>query len=369
MREKFDQKEFEVIGEYPDYPTHVMALVPKAPIQKKFNRPITARENWKLLFNGKNPYWIPQAGFFNCEVQVFRPRMHPDNVATRLVFDAEELPQYESNIAKGWFDLDWEWVDIAGGASVHPGNPAVRDINKWEEQVPFPNLDDMDWENCIAKNKDYVKSDKMVQVGLLSGFWERLMSLMDVDHAAIALVDEDQQDGVHRLFDRLADLYVDYIDRLHKHFAIDGFLIHDDWGTQNNPFFSLATCREMIVPYLKRVVDACHERNIAFELHSCGRVEPLVPALIEAGVDLWCGQTMNDYLRMATTYQEVSLVFGVQLLPEPAGTTAEEIRAMAKDFVEKYKECKIALVNKGASPLFFAAVYEFSRKAYEQAED
>lgn len=208
----------------------------------------------------------------------------------------------------------------------------------------------------------------MVQGGLLSGFWERLMSLMDVDHAAIALVDEDQQEGVHRLFDRLADLYVDYIDRLYKNFGIDGFLIHDDWGTQNNPFFSLATCREMIVPYLKRVTDACHDRGIAFELHSCGRVEPLVPALIEAGVDLWCGQTMNDYYRMATTYKDSNLVFGILLLPEPEGTTEAEIREMAKAFVEKYKDYRIALVNKGASPLFFASVYEYSRKAYEGCE-
>ncbi|WKY43315.1 uroporphyrinogen decarboxylase family protein [Eubacteriaceae bacterium ES2] len=365
MREKFDPKELEIIGEYPDYPTHFMPLLPKAPVQKKYNRPITPKENWQLLFDGKKPYWIPQAGWFNCDVLVFRPRMHPDNMATRLVFDAEDVPAYKSTVGEGWFGLNWEWVDIAGGASVHPGNPAVTDIEKWEEQVPFPNLDDLDWDDCIKKNQSYTDSDKLVQAGLLSGFWERLMSLMDVENAAMALVDEDEQEGVHRLFDRCADLYVDYIDRLYTHFNISGFLIHDDWGTQNNPFFSLETCREMIVPYLKRVTDACHERGIIFELHSCGRVEPLVPALIEAGVDVWCGQTMNNYEKMAQEYKDAPIIFGVLVEPNPEDKTDDQIIARAKEFVDTFKDGRVAIVNRGVSPLFMETVYVESRKAFE----
>ena len=34
--------------------------------------------------------------------------------------------------------------------------------------------------------------------------------------------------------------------------TIDGVMFHDDWGSQRAPSFSPATCREMIVPYLKR---------------------------------------------------------------------------------------------------------------------
>ena len=370
MRPKFNENEFKVIGQYQSYPTHRIPGHPPLPPQPIFNTPITPKENWKLLFNGQKPYWIPQAGWFFCDVHIFRPRMHPDNYATRLIIDGEDSIDYESNIIKAWFDLDWEWSDIAGGATVHPGNPAVPDINRWEEYVPFPNLDDMDWEDCIEKNKEYVITDKMLQAGSLSGFWERLMSLMDVDNAAIAMIDEDQHEGIHRLFDRLANLYVDYIDRLHTNFGIDSFLMHDDWGHQHAPFFSLQTCREMIVPYLKRVTDACHERGIAFELHSCGKNEILVPAMIEAGVDLWCGQEMNDYQMLTTKYKDSSLVFGI-IAPFaiPQGRTEEEVRQLAREFVDKYKDCKIAIVDLGSDPGFLSAVYEYSRKAYEDESE
>jgi hypothetical protein len=36
---------------------------------------------------------------------------------------------------------------------------------------------------------------------------------MEFQYAALALIDEDQKDGVHRLFDRLADFYDDMIGR------------------------------------------------------------------------------------------------------------------------------------------------------------
>ena len=49
---------------------------------------------------------------------------------------------------------------------------------------------------------------------LLDGFWERLISLMDVSGAAIALVDEDQKDALHAFFDRYADHMIECIRRV-----------------------------------------------------------------------------------------------------------------------------------------------------------
>lgn len=362
-RPKFDPKEFEVVGTYPPLKSFNMSGRPAAQPEPKFDRPISPKENFELLLSGKKPYWIPIHGFYTGDLVQFRPRMHPDNVATHLAFDYEDLIQYETNITTGLFNLPWEWVDMAGGATVHPGKPAVTDINRWEEYVPFPNLDDWDWENCIAKNKELLQTDRLVQVAMLSGLWERLISLMDVENAAIALIDDDQKEGVHRLFDRLCTFYDEYIDRLHKNFNIDAFLIHDDWGHQRAPFFSLETCREMLVPYLKRIVDSCHKRGIYFELHSCGYNERLVPAMIEAGVDLWCGQPMNDYHKLATTYKDSGIAFGVAA-PPPAGTE-EETRQMAREFVDKYKDLRIVLTGFMANPAVVPAIYEYSRRAYE----
>ena len=47
-----------------------------------FNRPITPKENLNMLFEGKTPYWMPVIGMRGWDIQVFRPRMFPDNYAT-----------------------------------------------------------------------------------------------------------------------------------------------------------------------------------------------------------------------------------------------------------------------------------------------
>lgn len=370
-REAFDEKELQVIGTHycgagQMFGNMGIQLPEQEPL---YDRPITAKENFRLLFTGKKPYWVPAAGWAFCDVNVFRPRMNPDNVATHLIFDSEPAYQYDSDTIKSsWFDLDWVYVSVAGGATVQPGSPKVPDINRWEEYISMPDLDAMDWEGCAEKNKEYLNTPQMNQLGILSGFWERLMSLMDVDNAAMALIDEDQQEGVHRFFDRYADLLIDYIDRMKKCCDIDCVLIHDDWGHQNGPFFSISTAREMLVPYLRRVTDAVHARGMFFELHSCGKNEALVPAYIEAGVDMWCGQPINDMAMLAKKYKDQPFVFGMPDPAIPEGASDAEVEGLAEQWFEEFKDCRVATAFMAANPVFMNALYRVSRRAWEGEE-
>lgn len=155
------------------------------------NRPITEKENFKLLFQGKKPYWMPRAGWAYCDMNNFRPRVHPDNVVTHLIFDDQGAYPYESNVMHSdWYDLDWVYVPVAGGATVQPGNPKIEDMNDWRAIIKLPVLDAMDIEGCAAKDKAFLETPQYNEFGILSGFWERLISLMDVSGAAIALIDE-----------------------------------------------------------------------------------------------------------------------------------------------------------------------------------
>jgi hypothetical protein len=208
-----------------------------------------------------------------------------------------------------WFDLDWEWEYAISGATVRPGNPKIKDINRWEDYVSIPNLDDLDWELYKEENRDYLKIDKLRLLGLQMSLWERLMCLMDVDKAAIALVDDDQKEGVHRFFNRLCDLYDDYFGRMAALYDIDCVYVHDDWAHQKGPFFSADTAREMLLPYMKRLVASAHKRGMYFEQHCCGKAEMLVPVMIEAGVDMWCGQPkINDQDMLAQSIKTSRLL-------------------------------------------------------------
>ncbi len=336
-----------------------------------FNRPISEKENFKLFFAGKKPYWIPIGGWAYCDINVFRPRMHPDNVAAHIICDGEEPYEYQSlTMNSSWFDLDWVYVPIAGGATVSPGTPKVPDMSEWENYISMPNLDDLDWDSVAEKNKEYLDTPQLNQLGILSGFWERLISLMDVEGAAVAMIDEDQQEGVHRFFDQYANLLIDYIDRMKKRCDIDCVLIHDDWGTQRSGFFSLDTAMEMLVPYLKRVTDAVHERGMYFELHSCGKNEALVPAYIAAGVDLWCPQAINDLEMLSQKYKDQPIVFGQQkpvFIPEDA--SEKEIEDIAKEWLDRFDGTRVIGAFTATPASFTQALYKVSRQKYENDED
>ncbi len=70
-----------------------------------------------------------------------------------------------------------------------------------------------------------------------------------------------------------------------------GFFVFEDLGFKHKPFMSPAMYREILMPGHKRLFDFAHSLGCKVIVHSCGYVEPLVPGLIEAGMD--CLQAME----------------------------------------------------------------------------
>jgi len=71
----------------------------------------------------------------------------------------------------------------------------------------------------------------------------------------------------------------------------DGMFFYEDMGFKNRPFMSPAMYAEIMLPGHKRLFDFSHSLGCKVIIHSCGYVEPLVPGLIEAGMD--CLQAME----------------------------------------------------------------------------
>ena len=202
----------------------------------------------------------------------------------------------------------------------------------------------------------------MIKMPFYTGFFERLVSFMDMDGALIALVDEEQQDDVKELFDRLADFYIEVILNMKKYFDFDILWFHDDWGSQRAPLFSYDTVEEMILPYLKKVIDASHEAGIIFELHSCGYVEDLIPLIVQAGVDMWDGQEMNDKVRLSRDYRgKLGIEVDAQVSP---GMSDEELHEYMKDFLNRYAPGVFLAKTFRSDPRLTPVAYEESRKKY-----
>lgn len=293
---------------------------------------LTPRENFVRFLKKENYEWIPSSA----DMLRIMPAAIPGFVARGLVF--QQNPYTGQFGGKDLFGVDWYYdAPARGSMEKAPLLSDPDDLENWEEHVHFTDLSSLDWEGCAAENAEYLKTDKIIYTTIYSGFFERLISFVGFENAAMALIDEDQQPAVHRLFSALADYYIELIGYFHRYFNVELVALHDDWGTQISTMFSVETHTEMILPYIKRVVDGAHAIGVYFEQHSCGKIEKLVPNIIASGADTWRGQNINDKKMLVDTYGD-SFLFGVDLAPTGSTSLSDEDgRTMLSKIFEQYK--------------------------------
>jgi hypothetical protein len=337
---------------------------PEIPV---YNYPVTPREACKALYR-REAVW-QMMGF--TEQTMFTPAVNPDNVARAFVFDGTTV-RGVSNLTGGkdMFGIEWEYVPQAGGSMVRPGKPFLSDANEWYDKLVWPDIDSWDWEASAKANANYLSDDKYNSCMILNGWYERLISFMDFEGAVVAMIDEDQKDAVKALFDKLSDLYIRLIDKFLEYFPkIDGFCIHDDWGSQKETFFSPEAVAEMIVPAMKRVTDHIHSKGRFAELHSCGQLKKQVPNMIAAGWNSWSPQAMNDTQKIYELYGDKIIISVLPDAVDMQKTTEEEQRALAWKYAEKFcrpdKPSSWSMYGANlTTPAFREELYKASRICY-----
>jgi uroporphyrinogen decarboxylase len=97
----------------------------------------------------------------------------------------------------------------------------------------------------------------------------------------------------------------------------DGIWYYEDLGYKQHPFMSPRMYREIIQPGHKRTNDWACSHSLPVIMHSCGFVEPLVPGMMEAGID--CLQVIEvkagmDLLRLDQNYGDrLSFMGGIDV--------------------------------------------------------
>ncbi len=316
-----------------------------------FTHPITPRENYLRLYNGKTPMWIP----FNSE----------EHVNLRIDCDPENQARSPSGGIDG-YGVEWVWVEAAGGAMVKPGAPKVTDIEHWEDAVTIPDPDSWDWEGCYERNKDKLDPNKLTFIGTSSCLFERLIAVMDFGEAAVALIDDEQKPHVHRFLRAVTDQRKRFYYLCKKWFNADIVNFNDDWGSQRAEFFSVETAREMLVPYVKEIGDYVHSLGMLFDLHCCGFVESFVPFFIEEGFNSWGGQPMNNKAALKEKYKDSQLVFthGIEL---PDGASHEYIDKALDEFMAGIgADNRVLFFTHSTYPYLHEQVYVRSRQNYDR---
>ena len=113
-------------------------------------------------------------------------------------------------------------------------------------------------------------------------------------------------DWIKDMVQTYADFTIMHLETLFAEEGLpDAMWFYEDMGFKERPFMSPAMYEEIVMPGHTKLFDYSHARGLKVIVHSCGFVEPLVPGLIQAGMD--CLQAMEvkagmDMPRIAARY-------------------------------------------------------------------
>lgn len=106
-----------------------------------------------------------------------------------------------------------------------------------------------------------------------------------------------EPERVRRVLDLIVDFKVEQCLELKRRFGdrIHGLFMADDWGTQTGPFVSRKVFDEFFAPRYRAIFETVHGCGWHVILHSCGRINTLVPAFLDLGVDVLNMQQSRNY--------------------------------------------------------------------------
>jgi uroporphyrinogen-III decarboxylase len=152
------------------------------------------------------------------------------------------------------------------------------------ERFPWPNPAWMDV-SPVREDAQKWRSQFAILGGDWSPFYHDAIDLISMPKLMMSMY--DSPDFVDILLRRIADYYFGVSLHIFEAAAdvIDIFFLGNDFGTQNGPVVGEALFRRFFLPHLERLIDLGHDFGLKVLLHCCGGFYPLIPALIEAGLD------------------------------------------------------------------------------------
>ncbi len=109
---------------------------------------------------------------------------------------------------------------------------------------------------------------------------DRFGALLGMDAAMQALLAE--REASQAVLERIAAYHIGIARRFLAAGAEAGWLA-DDYAGQGGPLISPTLWRQLILPGLTRVIEVYRAAGLPVFFHTCGRAEPFVPELLDAG--------------------------------------------------------------------------------------
>ena len=164
----------------------------------------------------------------------------------------------------------------------------VRDISELRD-YPFPDpTDPLRFSGYSERAEEIIQAGKGVIVNNISGGTMETASWMRGLENYFADLALNEKLAMY-LLDKVLEIKLAYweiaLDKLGD--KVDVVIESDDLGAQEKTLISPSMYRRLIKPRHKKLFDFIHSRsNAKIFFHSCGAIRPLIPDLIEIGVDI-----------------------------------------------------------------------------------
>ncbi|MCF6335104.1 MAG: methyltransferase, partial [Spirochaetales bacterium] len=171
------------------------------------------------------------------------------------------------------------------------------DLDVYMKKNAWVYMSDPLWKNAdrpdffnLLKNKAAslsAETDRAVMIGFGGNLFENGQFLYRTDEFFIKLLIESE--NMDKMLDKLLEMHMETLDKVLDAVgnSVDIIMFGDDLGTQSAPMIDPDLYRKVFYPRHKKMFQMVKDRtNMKVFLHSCGSIQPFLPDLIDAGVDI-----------------------------------------------------------------------------------
>lgn len=160
------------------------------------------------------------------------------------------------------------------------------------ERYPWPNPRDSARFATVKSRADkFVYDDKKAYIlgRQYAGIWETALWMSGFEKFFCDMVLNPS--FAHSLMDKITELKMQYWEKALESVGENVLVVSeaDDLATQNSLFCSLDLYEEIVHPYHKRLFEFIKKKaknKVYIFYHTCGAIQPIIPFLIEEGVDI-----------------------------------------------------------------------------------
>lgn len=190
----------------------------------------------------------------------------------------KQVPQVKTGLSYRWYiDGYYRTPEILRSYWDEYGKPSehINDKLNYSPKV---------WEEYVKSLSPYLYPIARLAMAMTESLFEG----MTIGRATYYMRKDPQ--FIHEVMGEYAKTNLEMIKRLAEA-GVDVVFYFDDLGFKGRSIFSIKNFQKFILPYYKKIYDACKKNGIFIVQHSCGYIDKLLPDMVNAGLD--CIQSLE----------------------------------------------------------------------------